>query len=555
MKRIVGFLLTLIILISFVPMVGQGASYFKDVDVIFGNFKLNVNGKRIVNHKEPFLYDGNFYVSLSDLARGLEIDMSTIGNTVYLDSNEKLNIDSYTSKLPLVFQRGYEVLAKEKFIEELEEEIRALEGKGPIWKSYEMKDIRKNIRVGFGNISIYLDGKKLNLDEEPLRYNNDIYVALDNIAPYLYITPDFSRDKTSINIDTNGILVASSSSSIDSLLSLRNGRNYLLDLQREELERRKDILVNLKIPYKKINDIKSLENYLNSYFYKIEDLEVSIDLSETSNRLYLDISFPTNKNHLWLRLNRLDVEGWIWNIYTAIVNLYEEDIIINGVIKNPYYRQYSSSNYRDYVAFYCKDNDIHFDFTNSRLVPPDSINHDYLIEVLNNNLNKYHNFDVYYEAEMKGDNLNLYVYPSTDRLSKLSIYYKMGYLKILNQRIRTIYPNIEVFGQIIYPGDTEPMDFYIKDNKIRSRDLLAETIEHINKNFRHFNVNNYSFRLSYSLYELDLMNFHIVAEGDFSVEDDGWIYGGETAYESLYSTVHYAVSTIASLWDANLTVD
>lgn len=555
MKRIVGFLLTLIILISFVPMVGQGASYFKDVDVIFGNFKLNVNGKRIVNHKEPFLYDGNFYVSLSDLARGLEIDMSTIGNTVYLDSNEKLNIDSYTSKLPLVFQRGYEVLAKEKLIEELEEEVRALEGKKPLWIKYEMKASMKNIRVGFGNISIYLDGKKIKLDKEPFKYNKDIYVALDSIAPYLYITPDFSRDKTTINIDTNGILASNNPNSIDYSLKMLNGRNYLLDIQKAALEKRKEVFKALNIPYKKIDTISSLKRFVNSNFNKISDLTVSIDLSKVSDWIYIDIYFPTSRNHLWTSLNRVDVEEWIWNIYTAILNLYDEDAQINGIIRNPYYSQNSTSSYRNYVTFYSRDNDIHFNFTNSRLNIDTRINPVHLMEVLNSSLNKYNNLNFSYEAEMAGDNLELRISPTTDTLSKSSIYTKMGYLKSLNQKLRTLYPSINIYGQIIYPGDVDPFNFYISENKIRSKDLLDESTEYINNSYGFFSTGSYGYRLKYSIYEVDLMNFHLVAETDFSIQDDRWVYGGEAAFERLNSTVHNAVSTIASLWDANLTVD
>ena len=555
LKKFLSLFLAIIILISFVPIVGEGVGFVKDLDVIFGNFRLNVNNRKIINHKEPFLYDGNFYVPLSDLAKGLEIGISINNNNVYLNSNNKLNVDSYDSKLPLVFQRGYEVLAKERLIEELEDEVRALEGKSNSKINYKINATMRSIRVGFGNISIYLDGKKLNLEEEPLKYNNDIYVSLDSIAPYLYITPELSKDKTTINIDTNGILSPSTSSSISSLLGARNGRNYLLDLQRAELEKRKSVLVDLRIPYEKISSWKSLERYLNSHFNKINDLDVNIKVTKQSNWINLDIGFTASKNHLWTKLSRLDVEDWIWNIYTAIVNLYNEDTLVSGSIVNPFYSQYSSSKYKNYVTFYSKDNDIYFDFTNSRLATDSIVNPNHLLEVLNNNLNRYMNFYFKYDASKSGDNLELKIYPTTDSLSKSSIYSKMGYLRSLNQRIRTIYPSIDVYGQIIYPGDIDPLDFYISENKIRSKALLDESIEYVNNGFGYFYTGVFGYRLKYSIYEVDLMNFHLVAEGDFSVEDDGWIYGGETAYESLYSTVHYAVSTIASLWDANLTVD
>lgn len=554
LKRSVGLFLALVFLISYLPIVAEGVNFFKDIDVIFADLKLNVNGKKIINHKEPFLYDDNFYVSLSDLAKGLTIDIRIDGDKVYLDTNNKLNVDSYNSKLPQVFQRGYEVLAKEKMMEALQEEIRALEGKSRLWKSYDMKYVSRNIRVGFGNIYLYLDGKKIDLDEEVLKYNNDIYVALDSIAPYLYIIPELSRDKTTINIDTNGIL-GSNTNSIDYILAGLNGRNYLLDLQKSELEKRKEIIEGLKIPYKKIDSISSLKSYINSNFNKISDLTVAIDLSEVSNWIYLDISFPSSRNHLWTRLTRLDVENWIWNIYTAIVKLYNEDVRINGIIRNPYYSKYSSSNYRNYVSFYSVDYNIFFDFSNSSLSTDEIVNPNLMLELLNSNMTKFNGMSFSYELERLGDNIHLKIYPTTDTLSKQSIFAKMGYLRTLNQRIRSAYPNIDIYGQIIYPGDIEPLSFYIKDNRIRSSDLLEETMEYINAGFSFFSTGIYGYRLNYSIYEMDLVNFHLMAEGDFSVEDDKWIYGGELAKERLSSIVNQAVSTIASIWDANITVD
>lgn len=538
------------ILIPSFAMVGESANFVKDIDVLFAGLVLKVNGNRIASQKEPFLYDENLFVSLKDLAKGLEMDISLNGNSISLDSKGKIN---ESSKQSLVFQRGYQVLAKERLIEALEDEVRLLEGKNTGRIDYEMKATIRNIKVGFGGISLYLDKKKLNLDVAPLKYNNDFYVAIDSIAPYLFITPTLSKDKTTVNIDTNGVLV--NPSNIDFLLSMREGRDYLLNLQREELENKKHILKDLKLPYKKIDSIKSLENYLNSYFSKVGEMETSIKVSQQSNWVNLDISFPSSKNNLWYKLKRSDVEGWIWNIYTAVLNLYSEDALIAGVVRNPYYNYYNyyySNNYRDYVYFNTRDKDIYFDFTNSRLLVDETINPEYLVEMLNKNLAKHYNIDFSYEAKMSAGDIELLVCPHSDNFNKLSLYSKMGYLKILNQRIRAVYPDVKVIGKLIYPsGDISSIDFYISENRVRSKDLLDETTKYINNSFG----SSYGFKLNYSLFELDLKNFHLVVEGGFSVEDDRWINAGDAGRQQLNSTIHSALSSVISLWDANLTVD
>lgn len=338
MRKILALFLLVVLLSSFIPFNVEGASFVKDIDVFFGGFQLKVNGKRVINHKEPFLYDGEIFVSLTDLTKGLDMDINFNSNNVSLNSKGKLNFNENNADKSLVFQRGYEILAKERIAEILQDEIYMLSGNKSKDAANNVNGNIKSIKTRFGGISIYLDGKKLNLDTLPLKYRNDVFVSIDSIAPYLYITPSLSRDKITIDIDANGILVKDSYfSTIDTLLTARENRNYLLDVQRAELERKLYILKDLKLPYKKITTVKSLENYLNDNFSVVGELDVKFGITKQTNWINLDINFPSNKNHLWYRLKRSDVEQWIWNIYAAILNLYDEDALISGVIRNPYY--------------------------------------------------------------------------------------------------------------------------------------------------------------------------------------------------------------------------
>lgn len=557
MRKVLVLFLAVVLLFSFIPFDVEGTSFVKDIDVFFGEYQLKVNEKKIINHKEPFLYEEELFVSLTDLAKGLEMGINISKDNVNLTSNGKLNFNADSAKESLVFQRGYEVLAKERLAERLEDEIYILSNGSPTDVSNSMKGDVKNIKVGFGGVSIYLDGKKLNLDTIPLKYGNDIFVSIDSIAPYLYITPSLSKDKTTVNIDANGILVKNSYfSTIDALLSSREGRNYLLDIQRAELEKKKYVLKDLKLPYKKITSIKSLEDYLNRNFNVVGELNVSFNVVKQSNWINLDINFPNTKNYLWSRLKRADVEQWIWNIYTAIVNLYDNNALISGVIRNPYYSYYSSSNWRNYVTFHTKDNDIYFDFSKSRLNMDTKIDPSYLVENLNTNLSKHNNINLSYEAKMSGDNLELMVYPSSNDFSKLNLYSKMGYLRLLNQRIRALYPDLAVDGKIVYPDHKiDLLEFHISENRIRSKELMEETMKYLNSSYGNFTYGYDGFSLDYSLYERDLKNFHLVVEGNFSIDDDKWIRAGEVGKQRLNSNVHNALSFIASLWDANVSTE
>lgn len=554
MRRVLVLFLSVVLLFSFIPFNVEGASFTKDIDVFFGNFEINISGKTIVNHKEPFLYDEELFVSLTDLAKGLDMNINISKDNVHLTSKGKLNFNPDSSNKSIVFQRGYEIMAKERIAENIEDEINVLSGKGSNGTNNNIKGNIKSIKVGFGGTSIYLDGKKLNLDTLPLKYKNDIFISIDSIAPYLYITPSLSKDKATIDIDANGVLVKDSYySTIDALLTARENRNYLLDIQRAELNRKKHILEDLKLPYKKILSITSLENYLNDKFNTVGELSVKLDVTKQSNWINLDISFPNNKNYLWYRLKRSDVEQWIWNIYTAVLNLYDENALISGVIRNPSYYYYSNYNLNNYVTFYTRDKDIYFDFSKSKLNIDYKINPNYLVEHLNANLPRYYSMDINYEAKMSGDNIELIVRPSSNDFSKISIYAKMGYLKSLNQRIKLLYPDLVIEGKIIYPDEKiEPLDFYIYENRVRSLSLLDETADMINNYFGVFVYNNFTFRLDYSLHEKDLRNFHLYGRTDFSQSDDRWKNGEEVVKERFNTTIQNALSYISSLWDANV---
>jgi hypothetical protein len=534
--------------------------YIKEIDAEFSNMEIQIEGEKISNHKEPFVYGDEIWVPLKDLGRGLGLNVkfNKDKKSISLDSKGKLkkNIDKSTTS----YQSGYEIDAKEKIMKNLEDEIDILEyGKSFRKNEYYMKKAKiRNIKVCFGNIHIYLDGKELNLNVEPIIYNDDVYIAIDSIAPYLYITPEYKEDKSILAIQANGILVKNKDYSLlDNLLTFRKSRNYLLDIQLAQMEKRKKIVGDLKIPYKKVSNIRDLETYLNSYFSKIGELSTKMHIEKSlGNWLYLDISFPYSGVSKWYQLQRRDVENWIWDIYTAILYIYDEDILLYGSIRNPYYNKYSDSSNKNYVTFDTRDKDLYFDFTKSNLKKDYRFDPIYLAETLNKTLNKYNKIEFSYDVKFNGDSIELIAYSSSNDFANSYLYTKMGYLKRLNWEIKRVYPDLEVNGQIVFPNDKyEPIKFNLKDNRIRSADLLNETEEYLNTHYGYFSYGKHSFNLKYSLYENELDEFKLIVQGDFSVNDDKWLEIGETGEQRLIARVQNAISYCISIWDANISTE
>ena len=65
--------------------------------------------------------------------------------------------------------------------------------------------------------------------------------------------------------------------------------------------------------------------------------------------------------------------------------------------------------------------------------------------------------DFSYEAEMAGDNLDPRIYPTSDRLQ--TVYIFQDDIKNLNQKIRSIYPNIRSLPNHI-SRDVDPLLLY-----------------------------------------------------------------------------------------------
>ncbi|WP_097677476.1 chitobiase/beta-hexosaminidase C-terminal domain-containing protein [Anaerosalibacter sp. Marseille-P3206] len=559
-KKNICITLVFMVLFSLLPLPSVAEGYVKDIDVAFSDMSIEVEGVKLISHKEPFIYEDDIWVPLKDLGKGLGLKVSFDRNkkSIYLDSDGKLKLNINESKAPISFQMGYEIDAKERIIDDLEDEIDIIESGRSFRKIYDYKDRSKikNIKVYFGNVKVYLDKNILDIDG--ILYNDDIYVPINDISPHLYITPTYKADRNVLYIDGNGVLVKNKRySSIDNLLAFREGRNYLLGIQMEQLMMRKNVVEKLNIPYGKLNTVKDLESYLNKHFSKIGELSTTIEVRDYPGKwLYLDIGFTRNNAYKWTKLKRSDVENWVWDMYTAITTLYNEEALIEGAIRNPYYYRYSSSSHKNYVKFNTRDNDLYFDFTRSLLKKDYRIEPDYLAENLEKTLKKYNKVEFSYSAETNGDDMSLTVFCNSNSFATWSLYTKMGYLKKLNWEIKRVYPELEISGKIVFPNEKyDPVRFNIAENRIRSIDLLRETEEFLNTNFNSFSYGKHNFELKYGIYEDGLDSFRMIVESDFSVDDDKWTSAGSTGEQKLSNKVHNAISFIISLWDGNVSTE
>ncbi|NLW22762.1 MAG: hypothetical protein GXY88_05865 [Tissierellia bacterium] len=558
-RNILRIMVLILLFSSVIPIVAEARGFVKEIDAEYYKLYLRVEGKKIDSDKEPFIYDNRIWVPLSVLAKGLDLGYKLDGNNkaVYLDSKGRLD-PSDNSKEIEAFQKGFLVGAKEAWLDALEGEVLYLE-RGIERKRAGLDEGEvRNIRICFEDVKVFLDNNRLSFSTDPIFYDGDVYVDIMEISPYLYITPKLDLRYKRIDIDANGVLIDKELyKDMDQLINIRKGRSKWLDIELELWGKRKESIERLGIPFKNINDVNLLEKHLNQYLNKLEDLTFNIEVTRyINNRLGLTFSFPSNRISQWRSLTRKEVEDYIWNVYTAILIMYKDNVSIVGWIRNPYYNKYSKYRPRDYVSFESKDGDLVFDFTNSNLSIGYRVDPDYLAESLNKNLNKYGGTGFEYKAQQRGDGMDLIIIVSSRSFLNSHVYNKMNYLRRLNHEIRRIKPGLTIYGTIIYDEDYErDIKFSIEDNRIRSGDLLKETENYVNGLYSRFSYGRYDFGLRYYIYEKDDNRLDLVVEGDFSIEDEGWISAGTTGLERLKNRVQSAMDYIENLWDMEVVVE
>ncbi|QQY79924.1 cadherin-like protein [Keratinibaculum paraultunense] len=543
-NKFVLFIMIFLILFSSIPIHSYAKGQVMEIDALFPDIKLKLEGNYI-SHKEVFIYDGELWVPMKDLANALKIDCSfnPSKRILNLNSRGKLNIKD-TSLEPIAYQRGYEIQAKERRIVELDEEIRKFEGKRVNDSSKKVDALVRNIKVSFSDIDVFLDGEKIYLEKEPLIYNDDVYVSIIAISPVLYITPEINENI--VNIDANAILVKKPYyNSIEKLISFRENMNKTLDRQLAELEKKKQILMDVKIPYEKVENLHDMRRYLNRHLGYIKDLPVSVHIIKGSNSwYYIDIEFSRGNYHKWKNLSRRDVESYVWDIFVALTSLYDEDAKIQGQIRNPYTTR------QNYVEFNTYMRNIVFKFIDSGLDMKEKIDPVFIEDLLKKELGRYNREYFDYSARISGYDLELEVYPYDNRTftDKWSIYTKISFLKEINYILRDYYPELRING-LVKCVNRDDIRFLIENGKLRSPELEQETEEFLNNKYGLFTAKTLKIPMKYKLHQISLDDYKLIVYMDFDINDSRW---NKTMDEILGAFLQDVISEVIALWDMNI---
>lgn len=541
MKKIITCILIMILSLHILPARASSAPIIKSIDTIPSNLEMRVDNKKI-SHKQIFSWDKQIYIPISDLANGLELGtkISTDNTKMYLNSNGRLNLKD-TSPAYIAYQRGYEIHTKNRLIKDIEKLINGD-------SNTITKQEKHSLRVGFGDISIYLDSQAINLYPQPLIYNGDIYVEISSISRHFLLTP--SIENGAINFDTNAVLINQPTKLQQEILAIeRNTENTRLSRRLAEMNKKKKIMLDLKLPYMEVNNTYDMERYLNKYFSKIdidEDdyVEFDIDLSKnTDSSYYIEITIQNRYRSDWYRLEKSQVQAYIWDLYTAITNLLDEEAKVQGAIRNPNYSR------KNYVTFDTRYKDLNFNFTDSGLDLKKKVDINFIKDLLHeyrSSIYRYERFN--FEARMSGYDLQLSIEDLYGTyLEDWNIYDKTDFLDSIGRIIHRQYPNLKIVGRISYKDKF--VDFTI-DQDTHSSDLIAQLNKILNERYSSLTKNGVRVNINYTLTE-ENNQINLMAYTDISRSGKEW---SEQIEAEINNTVHKALEEILSLFDKDVVV-
>ncbi len=402
----------------------------------------------------------------------------------------------------------------------------------------------RSITAWFNNIQVILDGKTINLSNEPFIFENRVYMPIEELSDSLYMNYDYNDKEGIVTIDSNRLNISDPNSSAAPVTFQKEYELALVKYQNEKLQKELDLMKEGRYPYRRINTVSEMESYLKDHFSILEDINMTIQLvSSGKNKYTLNIVFDYFSISKWNVLGRRTIENYVDDLFYSIKDLFNSQAEIEGSI-----RHNSTYNNIKLVSYYTKGNRLFYDFTQAHLKSSQLVDGTKLEKELHDSIKQYNGISFTYEVFVSQGDIDLIIVTDSE-FFKWSPSLKMNFLRRLKSEIMKVNPYIYVNGKIKDPLNV--YQFSIEGDEIRSVDLLVEVEDFLNTNFKNFSyAENFSF--TYSVSEGYSNNFKIDIQGNFSNNNSNWIALKNNAELPFRFFIQSAYQYVENIWDVDI---
>ena len=381
----------------------------------------------------------------------------------------------------------------------------------------------RDITGWFNSIGLEVDGSPFAMLKEPIVVDEEVYMPISDLADSLYWVYEYLPQENLVKIFDHNFDSANYLALGASLLKEREQTidTLLLDLElkKEDLERERSSY----LPYRNILSVSRMQTYLRDYFEDFEGLDMNISFSRSSgNRYRLRISYNRDDFEDFDSIRRGTIEGWVEDMYEAVLDLYDSNARISGHIRSS---PYHSRDY-PYITF---DTDygrkLSFDFedhgnqgSSSRQVDARKLERE-----LDRDLRRYRSLSFRYEVKLNRSDIDLDISCINNNFYRWDIFDKIDYLRELREVVSDLYGDISINGKFVDTGrEDEVFRFSIERGNIRSYDLLEDIEKYLDRNYGQFTYGGRDFDFTYKLWEKDSHTIDMKLEGDFFRDEADW---------------------------------
>ena len=230
--------------------------------------------------------------------------------------------------------------------------------------------VSKTLSAWFNDITVQFDNKILHLQNEPLLFENEVYVSVDDFTEGLNLKYQFDEASGKIAIQTNGVLRGDTSQALYYRYAAKTGELQKLTKEVEDLKAHldrnrsydyyyRDRYGRYYDRYNRITSISRLESQLQDYFNRLKSVPMNISISEYSGNEYtLRITYSGDDFDTFDKIERKDIRNWIESIHEEIKYYYDPYAKISGSVRNKNYSTTEKTN----ITFKTTSGKLSFDF-------------------------------------------------------------------------------------------------------------------------------------------------------------------------------------------------
>lgn len=405
----------------------------------------------------------------------------------------------------------------------------------------------RSITAWFNNLTVELDGEALYLEDEPFIYNNRIYMPIEELTDQLYMNYNYDEEKGVIKLESNRLNVADPNSSVVPVAFQKNYQLDSLNRRIAELETELSLLKTGRVPYQRITSLSEMESYLKKNLNMLEDIEMTLQLRAVgTNQLRLEAYFDSKDYTRWSNLSRRDIEGWIDQIFYAVQELYNDEVVIQGDIRRSSYRG------TIYASYWTRGSRLYYDFRLAEHKENLHADSKKIVDALDKRLKRYDNATFTYEVYVNADDVDV-IATFNRNVDKWSPQVKMRYLKRLKTEIERVYKDVNIYGQLVAENQQDPIiRFSFDGDLVRSAELMDEVEAYLNKNYKTFKYDGDTFTFNYRVMEGSDDTLTIDLEGNFNRSDRDWQRIQNNSETRFRRFIQDAYRYVEGLWDVDI---